>query len=461
MRHLTLITLIVFALNLNAQNHSLRYNIIFNSGKTTLTKEHKQQIIAIQKALLHGEKIAIYPLTTNKGKTKAPKGMSSMSNKNYYSTPKPKLGFAKNAKAQAESIAGFAKSLGFEVLGIPSNFPSAYSGVSVSVSLKHRVTRSATTPKESLAKTPEKEIIKPIKVKDHYPEKPSQFFTINPNRDTVIYGNEGTKLFFEAGSMLSDKAVEIELKEFYGIADYIKGDLLTVSNGRMIETGGSMYLNATEKENPQVQVQINKQKGVAVDFTLGKDDPEMKIFVKDPRSRATNRILPRTTKKSWRMTKTIMDHNGRVIETLVFNSKADWEAYLQREKRDEEIKVVTQNKMDSKLKVTNLGYINCDKFNDDPKIPIQLMADQKTPAEYYLIFKGVRGVMKGRKVSSTQIVFGSVPKGKKAVLMAVSFIGEQAYFYKADITLVKKVNPPIELKPVEESYLDEQMAMLK
>lgn len=460
MRQLTLITLLAFALNLNAQNHSLRYNIVFSPGKTTLTKEHKQKIIAIQKNLLHGEKIAIYPLTTNQEKPKSPKGMNSMSNKSYYSTPKPRLWFAKNAKEQAQAIAGFAKSLGFEVLGIPSNFPSAYSGVSVSVALKYHETRSATAP-EAIAKVPEKEVVKPVKVKDHYPEKPSQFFTINPKRDTVIYGNEGTKLFFEAGSMLSENAVEIELKEFYGIADYIKGDLLTVSNGKMLETGGSMYLNATEKENPQVKVQINKQKGVAVDFTLGKDDPEMKIFVKDTRSRQMNWILPRTVKKSWRMTKTIMDAEGRVIETLVFNSKADWDAYLQKEKRDKEIKIATQNKMDSKLKVTNLGYINCDKFNDDPKIPIQLMADQKTSAEYYLVFKDVRGVMKGYRANKSQISFNSVPKGKKAVLMAVSFIGEQAYFYKADITLVSRVNPPIELKPVAESYLNEQLALLK
>ncbi|MFM6983870.1 MAG: hypothetical protein ACKOXF_07040 [Chitinophagaceae bacterium] len=65
-----------------------------------------------------------------------------------------------------------------------------------------------------------------------FPEKPSQFFVIDPLKDTLIIGKEGTRLLFKKGSLMSTKKVQIELKEFYQLGDYIKSGLATVSNGK-------------------------------------------------------------------------------------------------------------------------------------------------------------------------------------------------------------------------------------
>jgi len=129
-------------------------------------------------------------------------------------------------------------------------------------------------------------------------------------------------------------------------------------------------------------------------------------------------------------------------------------------KKEAEIKQITNNKMDSKLKVYDLGYINCDKFYDEPMTPFFVSADQKTIAEYYLVFKDVRGVMKGNR-QNERVNFGSVPKNKQATLVAVSYIDKQAYFFNCSVKLNNAALPPIVLKPVAESFLNEQLALLK
>ncbi|MBL4592399.1 MAG: hypothetical protein JKX68_01120 [Flavobacteriales bacterium] len=263
------------------------------------------------------------------------------------------------------------------------------------------------------------------------------------------------------------------MKEFYALDDLIKNALPTSSNGKLIETGGSIYLNATENNNKKKQVKINPSIGVAIDFTIGKDDPEMEVFVKDPRyTNQVNWILPRakrssSIKKSWQMTETIYNADKTIRSEQVFHSKEEWEAHLQKRKeekeqkrKEEEIKQVTKNKMDSKLKIYNLGYINCDKFYNEPMTPFIVAADQKTIAEYYLVFKDVRGVMKG-KLYNQQVNFGSVPKNKQATLVAVSFIDKQAYFFNSSINISSSEIPTIILKPVEESFLNQQLALLK
>ncbi len=443
MNKLIIVFLCVF-FGSNTIAQKTKYNLMFDQGQVALSEKQKEEIKKILTWIKPKEVVSIFPLT--------------------YDTNFDRLFFPRNAKSQADQVMLYAKSIGFEPEGTPRNFPSTYKGLSVCVNVSYNVPK----PKNLLSEI--------------FPEKPSQYFIIDPKKDTFIIGNEGTKLLFEAGSLISSKKVKVELKEFYGVGDLIKNGLPTSSNGNLIETGGSIYLNATAHDNEKAQVKINANKGVTVDFTIGKSDPEMEIFVKDPRyPNQMNWVLPRNKSsitESWQMTETILNAEKSIQSEKVFNSKEEWEAYLkmkkeaeaQKQKNDEakrliqkknnEVKRLAQNKMNSKLKLYNFGYINCDKFINEPMIPFFVESDQNTIAEYYLVFNDVRGVMMG-KVYNQQVNFGSVPKNKEATLIALSYIDKQAYLYRSTITTGSSTVSNIILKPVEESFLNEQLALLK
>jgi hypothetical protein len=419
-----------------------KYNIYFEPGQKTMADKQKKSINEIAAQLTEGTNVIFYPLA--------------------YDSINDIYRYTANAREQASAIAAYAATVGFELKGIPRNFPSSYSGLSYSVIMKYSKP-AVPGDKPGLAQLPKG-------IKDHYPEKPSQYFLIDPLRDTMIVGNEGTKLLFKGGSLLSNKKVQIELKEFYRLEDYIKSGLPTVSNGVMIQTGGSIYLNARENDAGKRQVPINPQVGVGVDFTLGKTDTAMQIFIKDPRSpNQLNWILPpKTTKReSFKATEIVYGPDNEIISKKQFNSKEEWEQHLKDEEEKEKeiqkkaaIRQETNNKMDSKLQIYNLGYINCDKFYNEPLMVLTVPADQKVSAEYYLVYTDIRGVMKG-EVNGQSVNFSSVAKNRRAVLIAVCFIDKQAYYFKGMVGPGGKLESKVALLPVEESFLNQQLALLK
>lgn len=75
-------------------------------------------------------------------------------------------------------------------------------------------------------------------------EKREQEFIIDPKKDTVVRGKDGSALFFAAGTFNSNEPVTIVLKEYYSYEDIVTNKLTTFSNGRQLITGGMIHLSA-------------------------------------------------------------------------------------------------------------------------------------------------------------------------------------------------------------------------
>lgn len=408
------------------------HNLIFEANQVELTSTQKEELSSLMSELIDKQKLTIFPVLVDKGNSK------------YV--------FDVNAKDQAQAIAEYTEELGFELVGTPSNFPTNHKGLSASVIVKYHKPMYLDAGEE------------PYSLQANYPEKPSQFFIIDPLKDTTIYGIEGTIIHIPAKGLTGREKVEVELKEFYSMADLMINDLSTVSNGQMIVTGGSIYLNAKEQKSKRA-VSINQQLGLDVAFTNGKDDNEMQIFIKDPKSAKMNWIVPRKTKVSykWTMTEILVDAEGNELSSTTYNSKEEWAAHLKEEedkKKAEEEKLAKEIENNERLKVYDLGYINCDKFYDEPKTLFTVVPDSKITAEYFMVFNDTKGVLKG-SVYGGEVSFGSVPKDKNATLYAVSFSGEKAYFYKKGVIATNDKSTRVELQPVDKSYVDGQLAMLK
>lgn len=411
------------------------HNLLFQKEQLILSQTQKKEIYELMPHLMDGQSLIIYPV--------------------YIDDGNQKLVFSKDADLQAEAIIAFTKTIGFETLGTPRGFPCEHKGVSMSANLKYHKSRYLDNGE------------KPYSLQANYPEKESQYFLVNPMRDTTIYGKEGTEIHIPPTALTSRKLVSIKLKEFYSLADLMINNLSTVSNGEMIQTGGSIYLDAREHKTEK-KVTINPNLGLDIAFTDGRDDPKMEVFIKDPRSAKMNWIRPSKTvvtmTKSWSMTETILDpETNEVISSKTYNSKKEWEDHLNKkaeEKKTADIIIAKKKANYEKLKVYDMGYINCDKFPDEPKIQFMVAADDSIVAEYFVVFNNVRGVLKG-ETRGNSVDFGAIPSDKAARLIAVSFQGDKTYYYSQNFIAKNTPNAQVALRQVPKSVVDQQLAMLK
>lgn len=106
-----------------------------------------------------------------------------------------------------------------------------------------------------------------------------QTFTINPNKDNIIKGRNGTIINIPKGSLMSKKgkpitseSVQIVMEEFLKPSDAAFQQLSTISNGRLLQSGGMFSVKAFAqdeevvlKKGQKLQVEmpsINMQKGM-------------------------------------------------------------------------------------------------------------------------------------------------------------------------------------------------------
>lgn len=105
---------------------------------------------------------------------------------------------------------------------------------------------------------------------------PTQLFTINPNKDTVVETMGGLVFAIPAGAFLDAKdPFTLEIREALTPMDIMKGGLSTTSNGELLETGGMFYLNA---RNGETSLQINPDKPVYANVPTNEIRPGMQLF---------------------------------------------------------------------------------------------------------------------------------------------------------------------------------------
>lgn len=110
------------------------------------------------------------------------------------------------------------------------------------------------------------------------PEKEFQYFTINPKRDTIIKGNEGTAIEIKANSFTGNNIlVTIKLKEFYKVSDIVFANLTTVTTkGEIIETGGMIYLEAITEKGKKLE--LRPDVSIQLKFPFKARKPDMQLF---------------------------------------------------------------------------------------------------------------------------------------------------------------------------------------
>jgi len=307
---------------------------------------------------------------------------------------------------------------------------------------------------------------------------PSQIFSAPGDQLSLVKGKKGTVIFLDPSDLETEdggapgKQVIVELKEMTTGADLARANAQTMSNGKLLVSGGAYYINMTSGGK---QLKLKKDKDLKVAFPKFTDST-MSVFYGQRDSTGRMNWQPAnqqfTSKNGYGVnTEDTMDNRS----IMVYNSKnyklmgyvgndstykrdtatlgaLKYKAIAEKNTSDSIFREKSKAfiKMTEKLNknlydITNikqLGWINCDRFARlEQKTSITYTIDPKdsiTYAHVYLVYKDINSVV-DNVFYDTQTTgtrdFDNSPIGYKARLIAVTNRNGELLACKMDMTI--------------------------
>lgn len=250
----------------------------------------------------------------------------------------------------------------------------------------------------------------------------SQFFTVNAGSFSSITGTKGTKLFIYAGSLLHQNGsvvngnVQIELKEIYSHGDMILSNATTTSDSFLLQSGGELYLAATQS-GENLRIDRNNPISAFMPTTSGTALNGMQRFTGNFIS---NNNIAAGQQLNWNVVP------GDTAAIPVIQDTMQGGGFA----------------LNYGIVLDSFGWSNCDRFYDltggtDPMIQLPTGYDN-TNTSVYMIFDAENGVATADVWNSPIYKFhlGShTPIGLHVTIVAIAKVGSN-YFYaiQHDIT---------------------------
>ena len=304
-------------------------------------------------------------------------------------------------------------------------------------------------------------------------EVPSQKFKISVDKPQQLKGKKGTRLFInpndletESGQALG-KSIEIELKELTNQEHFLRTNVQTVSNGKLLVSGGAYYINITSDGQ---NLRLKKGKKLSVDF--GKfTNSKMSLFYGELDSLGKLNWRPsdikfETKQKAYVVVSdTFQDKDGSIDGIFAYiNEESNRPISAEEKKEKEELKKNTTlaDNLYKTLEIKQLGWINCDRFYDiDNKTNLKFTFNSNvdiTIANVYLIFKDINSLMQSSYFSYRDKEFNSsfenIPIGSKTTIIAFAIKDGKAYSYKKDLTIEPNKSIQLTLTATEEKEIN-------
>jgi len=307
-------------------------------------------------------------------------------------------------------------------------------------------------------------------------EKASQMFTISSDKPTIVKGNKGTTIYINPADLTTlngkapGKTIDIELKELLSANDLLNSNAQTISDGRLLISGGAYFINMTSigeqlklKDGTSLKVELPKIDKSNMTLFYGQKDslgqmnwtPSETAFVSKQEKPKPAPQIPETKGKS----KDGMD------ELINFLTSGNSTTMTAKEREDYEQEVQLHKKVYDAVYLTSLGWINCDRFmgiqnktdllvHIDPSLNI-------SSASLFLVFKDINSVIQSyynNQIPDLNGGFQNIPVGKKVRLVAFAIKDKQIFTYSEEITIKAKDKLIIKLNPTSEGELKKLMA---
>ena len=117
-----------------------------------------------------------------------------------------------------------------------------------------------------------------------------QYFYFDNESDITVYGAEGTIIDIPARAFQNAKGIEVtdvkvSLKEAYSFSDMLSNNLTTMSDNKLLETGGMLFIEVHDANNgDKLDLKPNAEIDLAITSQTAMPD-DMELFLTDPRSK--------------------------------------------------------------------------------------------------------------------------------------------------------------------------------
>lgn len=246
---------------------------------------------------------------------------------------------------------------------------------------------------------------------------PVSSFCVSGNRDTVLFTERGTKLVIMAHAFGDDKVckeecITIELKDALTKADMIFDNLTTISNGRLLESGGMAYVNAKcGKKN----LRIKNQNSMFLVFPTDTFKEDMKVFA-GQRNSEIDPMNWNLSKKDKIWTADEDFHNllhDQILAEAMKNRKKgclgiggmskkkieeqvkDRGDELHAQMNEEIAKKIFNSDLNYIVSVSKMGWVNCDQFLKSSPIQYIVNTPANSTTTSFIALNSTRSLVNG------------------------------------------------------------------
>lgn len=168
----------------------------------------------------------------------------------------------------------------------------------------------------------------------------TQFIEVEDlEKEPYIVGDGGLFIYVRENALLDSegnpvsKHVKFELKEVQAMDEFVKSRISTLSNGELLSTAGSYYINATSDGK---QLKINPEVGLNVAFPDVSSDPEIQLFKGEQTESGdinwlvTDKTTKRIPKPNIEKPKNLTDYKGKFDLQQVISLLGDIDANYEK-----------------------------------------------------------------------------------------------------------------------------------
>lgn len=255
-------------------------------------------------------------------------------------------------------------------------------------------------------------------------QQPIQIFNIDS--DTILYGKEGTQIFIQPSclrktdSTLYNGKIKVELKELYSKEALLKERAVTISNGSMLESDGSLYIDARTESGEPLYIACEN----AVLIRLPREIQNNMTYFDGFRDAAGN--------MNWQLSGSIKPVlEEKFIELYDIEDLVN-DGYNQEDYMRSGATILIETYFFS---TKTFGWINCDRFYDDAREKTDLLATFVLPEEEknivetynYIVFDSLMSVLPVYPDATGQWICPSLPVGETITCISIQKSAHRLY----------------------------------
>jgi hypothetical protein len=304
---------------------------------------------------------------------------------------------------------------------------------------------------------------------------PPEIFPISNEKADTIQTKNGTVIIIQPHTFVSNdgqdpkESIQIEVREVFNKSDMILNGIGTVSDGRLLESFGMIYLAATSDNN---ELHMNVGRSMTVSVPNKREGGAGELFYGVQTDNSLTWKYAGTTRDTTEVVETIVPMSGDIasvkrttykyvngsrdfVSDTVFSMKYEC---CQDQATDEEALSVPDS---YRFQVTKLGWINCDRFIEfADKVDLEIELKKYSQPIGYLVFPDINSIMQVLFDAHGTAMVNKLPDNYPADLIVIDQIKENFMWTQQQIQIGSQSKLSLETKQISDEELKRELKLL-